>query len=209
MSSDAIRAALIRRMRKSDGLSEEDIQEIDALPVAVRKYHAERAIVSDGDRATECCLIAEGFCVRSKTIQDGKRQILSIHIPGEIPDLMSLFLHMMDHDLSTVTPCTLGFIDHEALRKLHRRLAHVLAELRERLKIIGHVAGADFAMPLTQEQIGEALGITSVHANRVIKQLREEGIIDIHRGCVTVLDEAKFQEMADFDDRYLHLSPSL
>ena len=89
------------------------------------------------------------------------------------------------------------------------RLAHVLAELRERLRIIGHVAGADFEMPLTQEQIGEALGITSVHANRVIKQLREEGIVDIHRGCVTVLDEAKFQDMADFDDRYLHLSPSL
>jgi CRP-like cAMP-binding protein len=243
MSSDAIRAALIKRLRKSDDISEDDIQEIHALPITVKEYAAERAVVSDGDRATECCLIVEGFCVRSKTIPDGKRQILSIHIAGEIPDLMSLFLHVMDHDLSTVAPSTLGFINHEALRKLHRRrpnvaeifwrdtlidaamfrewivnvgqrpaparLAHVIAELRERLKVIGLVAGSDFEMPLTQEQIGEALGITSVHANRVIKQLRQEEIVDVQRGRVTILNEARFQQLADFDSRYLHQSPSL
>ena len=243
MSSDAIRTALIKRLRKSDDISEDDIQEINALPITVKEYAAERAVVSDGDRATECCLIVEGFCVRSKTIADGKRQILSIHIAGEIPDLMSLFLHVMDHDLSTMTPSTLGFINHEALRKLHHRrpnvaeifwrdtlidaamfrewivnvgqrpaparLAHVLAELRERLKVIGRVSGSDFEMPLTQEQIGEALGITSVHANRVIKQLRQDEIVDVQRGRVSVLNEARFWQLADFDSRYLHQSPSL
>jgi CRP-like cAMP-binding protein len=243
VASEAISAALIRRLRTSSGVSEDDIREIHALPISVREYPAERAVVRDGQRATECCLIAAGFCMRSKTIQDGKRQILSLHIPGEIPDLMSLFLHVMDHDLSTLTPCTLGFINHETLRQLHRRrpnvaeifwrdtlidaamfrewivnvgqrpalarLAHVMVELRERLKVIGRVNGNSFEMPLTQEQIGEALGVTAVHANRVIKQLREEGIVEFHRGRVSVLDEKKFLELADFDDRYLHQSPAL
>jgi CRP-like cAMP-binding protein len=227
VSSEAISVALIRRLRRSSGVTEDDIKEIHALPIAVRQYEAERAVVRDGERATECCLIADGFCARSKTLGDGRRQILSIHIPGEIPDLMSLFLHVMDHELSTLTPCTLGFISHEALQKLHRRrptvaeifwrdtlidaamfrewivnvgqrpaparLAHVMMELRERLKVIGRVEGASFDMPLTQEQIGEALGITAVHANRVIKQLRQDGIVDLHRGRVTVLNEAKFE----------------
>jgi CRP-like cAMP-binding protein len=89
------------------------------------------------------------------------------------------------------------------------RLAHVMVELRERLKVIGRADGNRFDMPLTQEQIGEALGITAVHANRVIKQLRQDGIVDLHRGRVTVLDEGKFQELADFDNRYLHQSPAL
>ncbi len=243
MPRDAIPAALVRRLQTSSGISEEDIREVHELPITVREYPAERAVVRDGERATECCLIAEGFCVRSKTISDGRRQILSIHIPGEIPDLMSLFLHVMDHDLSTLTPCTLGFIKHETLQKLHRRrpnvaemfwrdtlinsamfrewivnvgqrpaparLAHVMVELRERLKVIGRADGNRFDMPLTQEQIGEALGITAVHANRVIKQLRQDGIVDLHRGRVTVLDEGKFQELADFDNRYLHQSPAL
>jgi CRP-like cAMP-binding protein len=89
------------------------------------------------------------------------------------------------------------------------RLAHVMIELRERLRVIGRVDGNTFEMPLTQEQIGEALGITAVHANRVIKQLRQEGIVEFQRGRVTVLDEQKFFELADFDGRYLHQSPTL
>ncbi|SFH96451.1 cAMP-binding domain of CRP or a regulatory subunit of cAMP-dependent protein kinases [Bradyrhizobium sp. cf659] len=243
VSSDTIRAALVRRLRVSSGLSEEDVREIEALPIAVRQYPAETPVVRDGERATECCLIVEGFCARSKTIASGKRQILSLHIPGEIPDLMSLFLHVMDHELSTLTPCTLGFISHDTLRRLHQRrpvvaemfwrdtlidaamfrewivnvgqrpaparLAHVMIELRERLRVIGRADDNNFEMPLTQEQIGEALGITAVHANRVIKQLRQDGIVEFQRGRVTVLDEARFWELADFDGRYLHQSPTL
>lgn len=241
--SDMIRAALFRRLRIASGIDEEDVAEIGALPITVRHYPAETPVVRDGERASECCLIVDGFCARSKTIASGKRQILSIHIPGEIPDLMSLFLHVMDHELSTLTPCTLGFINHDVLRKLyHRRpavaeifwrdtlidaamfrewivnvgqrpaparLAHVMIELRERLRTIGRVEdGASFEMPLTQEQVGEALGITAVHANRIIRQLREEGVVDLHRGRVKVLDERRFLQLADFDGRYLHQSPT-
>ena len=243
MSSEIISAALVRRLRTSAGISDEDVQTIRALPITVKDYAADRPVVRDGQRATECCLIVDGFCARSKTTSDGKRQILSLHVPGEIPDLMSLHLHVMDHDLSTLTACTLGLIAHETLRQLHRRnpnvaevfwrdtlidaamfrewivnvgqrpaparLAHVMMELRERLKVIGRISGSSFEMPLTQEQIGEALGITAVHANRVIRQLREDGIVDLHRGRVTILNETRFLELADFDDRYLHQSPAL
>src|SRR5579871_2431317 len=193
LSSDVVSAALIRRLRALDAISEEDIATIRALPISVRDYPAERAVVRDGERPTESCLIIEGFCARSKTLSDGKRQILSIHIPGEIPDLMSLFLHVMDHDLSTLTACRLGLISHDSLCQLHRRrpavaemfwrdtlidaamfrewivnvgqrpaparLAHVMTELRERLKVVGGVSANSFEMPLTQEQLGEALGI--------------------------------------------------
>jgi CRP-like cAMP-binding protein len=89
------------------------------------------------------------------------------------------------------------------------RLAHIIVELRERLKIIGKVQGARFEMPLTQEQIGEAMGITPVHVNRVIKQLRDEKVLEFHRGSVTVIDEQKLLELADFDDLYLHQRRSL
>jgi CRP-like cAMP-binding protein len=243
VSSDDIPAALVKRLRATSGVSEEGIKAIHALPISVRDYPAERPVVSDGQRATECCLIIRGFCVRSKTTSEGRRQILSIHIPGEIPDLMSLHLRVMDHDLSTLTPATLGFINHEVLQQLYRRqpdladmfwrdtlidaamfrewivnvgqrpaparLAHVIVELRERLKVIGRTDGASFEMPLTQEQVGEALGITAVHANRVIKQLRQDGIVELHRGRVTVLDEDKLLELSGFDGRYLHHSPAL
>ena len=243
MDRELVLAALLRRLNTVSGLDDADIAAMRTLPIVVRQWEAGRAIVSDGDRSTDCCLVIEGFCVRAKTTASGRRQILSIHIAGEIPDLQSLHLHRMDHDLIAVVPSTLGLISHTSLRALTRanpniaevlwrdtlidssifrewivnvgqrpavsRLAHIVVELRTRLAVTGRAVGDTFEMPLTQEQIGEALGITSVHANRVIKQLRDENIIEISRGRVTVLDEAKLAELAQFDDRYLHHNPSL
>jgi CRP-like cAMP-binding protein len=234
---------MLRRLNTVSKLDPADVDAIRALPIAVRHWEGGRGIVSDGERPKECCLIIEGFCIRSKTTVRGGRQILSIHIPGEIPDLQSLHLHRMDHDLITLAPSTLGFISHVALRGLTHarpnvvdalwrdtlidsaifrewivnvgqrpapaRLAHVVLELRRRLEVMKRAATAWFEFPLTQEQIGEALGITPVHANRIIKQLRQDGIVDVGKGRVQVLDEAKLAELAQFDDRYLHLDPSI
>ena len=120
MDKESIVATLLRRLDAVTGLDEADIAAIRALPIIVRPWEAGRAIVSDGDRPTECCLVIEGFCVRSKTIMNGQRQILSIHIPGDIPDLQSLYLHRMDHDLISLVPSKLGFISHAALRAMTR-----------------------------------------------------------------------------------------
>jgi len=242
LDRELVLSALFRRLNTVTGLGDDDIAAIRALPINVRHWEAGRTVAADGSRPTECVLVIEGFCVRSKTTVTGQRQILSIHIAGEIPDLQSLHLHRMDHDLVAVAPCTLGFIAHTSLRALTRenpniaevlwrdtlidaaifrewivnvgqrpaanRLAHTVVELRQRLAVTGRAAGDTFEMPLTQEQISEALGITPVHANRVIRQLRDDGIVDIGRGRVTVLDEAKLAEFAQFDDRYLHQNPS-
>jgi CRP-like cAMP-binding protein len=235
--------ALIERLHSSSTPSSEDIEAIRSLPLFIKQAEAHHFVVRDGQRPTHCCLVAVGFCVRTKTTGDGKRQILSIHIPGEIPDLQSLHLAVMDHDLVTLTPATLGFIEHHTLRELLRRrpsladlfwrdtlidaamfrewivnvgqraapsrLAHVVAELHERLKSIKQIDGNTFEMPLTQEQIGEALGITAVHANRVIRQLRQEGILEFSRGRVTILNQQALLDLAGFDGRYLHQSPAL
>ena len=242
MDRETVLASMLRRLNTVSKLDPADIDAIRGLPIAVRHWEGGRGIVSDGERPKECCLIIEGFCIRSKTTMRGGRQILSIHIAGEIPDLQSLHLHRMDHDLITLAPSTLGFISHVALRALTHarpnvvdalwrdtlidsaifrewivnvgqrpapaRLAHVALELRRRLEVTKRTEAASFAFPLTQEQIGEALGITPVHANRIIKQLRQDGIVDVSKGRVQVLDEAKLAELAQFDDRYLHQSQS-
>lgn len=235
--------ALIRRLRTTSAVDDEDVKTICSLAIDLRVLAPGEHVVRDGQRPTACCLLADGFCIRSKTTWEGRRQILSIHIPGEIPDLQSLYLQVMDHDLVTLTECRLGFIPHAALKDMVRRrpnvvevlwrdtlidaamfrdwivnvgqrpaasrLAHIVVELRARLKVIGRGEGKRIDIPLTQEQIGEAMGITPIHANRIIKQLREEGVVEFHRGHVTILDASKLAELAHFDDRYLHLKPSL
>ncbi|MBR0695844.1 Crp/Fnr family transcriptional regulator [Bradyrhizobium lablabi] len=124
-----VATALLTKLTVSNQLDGDDIQALSRLPMRIRNLEAQQVIVAEGDRPEECCLLSEGFAFRSKTTSDGHRQVLSLHIPGEVPDLQSLHLHVMDHDLSTLTPCTLGFISHDALRHLNRARPNVAAAL--------------------------------------------------------------------------------
>jgi CRP-like cAMP-binding protein len=122
-------AALITKLMVSNTLDGDDIRAIQSLPIRHKELGADEIIVADGDRPHECCLVSEGFVFRSKITSAGARQILSLHIPGEIPDLQSLHLRVMDHDLSTLTPCKLEFLPHEAIRALTRTRPNVASAL--------------------------------------------------------------------------------
>lgn len=72
------------------GTDTADLQALAALPFTLRQYGEDQTVLRDGETPSERCLIADGFFVRSKTIADGRRQILSIHIPGDLPNLRNL-----------------------------------------------------------------------------------------------------------------------
>jgi DNA-binding GntR family transcriptional regulator len=57
---------------------------------------------------------------------------------------------------------------------------------------------------MTQEQLADAVGLTSVHVNRVLRQLEEEGLIDRNRRAITISDWARLRDVGDFNERYLH-----
>ncbi|MEN3285702.1 MAG: hypothetical protein V7634_2 [Bradyrhizobium sp.] len=118
-------AALVTKLMVSNILDQDDIRAIQNLPIRHKEFGAHEIIVAEGDRPHECCLIGEGFAYRSKSTSDGARQILSLYIPGEIPDLQSVHLKLMDHDLSTLTRCKLKFVPHEAIRALTRKRPNV------------------------------------------------------------------------------------
>ncbi len=121
--------ALLTKLTLSNHLDGADVQAIQRLPIRTRDVKARHVIVADGDRSTECSLLAEGFAFRSKTTPDGERQTVSMHIPGEIPDLQSLHLNVMDHDLIALTPCVIGFISHGALKALNVERPNIAAAL--------------------------------------------------------------------------------
>ena len=85
------------------------------------------------------------------------------------------------------------------------RMAHLLCELRVRLEIVGRADREGFELALTQADLAECLGLTSVHVNRTLKQLREAGLADFRRGRVCIPDLAKLEAAADFDPAYLYL----
>lgn len=90
-------------------------------------------------------------------------------------------------------------------RDARNRLAHLLCELYCRLATVGRAANDELLLPSTQEELGDALGLTSVHVNRSLKRLTELNLIAYKRQSVQIRDFAALQELADFDAKYLHV----
>lgn len=89
-------------------------------------------------------------------------------------------------------------------RSLIERVAHLICELYLRVRNIGLNHDHQFALPLSQQVLADALGMTPVHMNRVLKELRLSGAMAIKRGSVVIMDPVKLVQIAGFDENYLH-----
>ena len=164
---------------------------------------------------------------------------MSFHMPGDVPDLQSLQLRVMDHSLGTLTPVVAAFIPHGALRELIRRhpglggvfwrdtlidaavfrewltgvgrrsaytrTAHLVCEVFVRMSSLGLADRDSFQLPLTQVAMADALGLSAVHINRVLQDLRGEGLIASRGRTVVIRDWTGLAKAGDFDAGYLHL----
>lgn len=85
------------------------------------------------------------------------------------------------------------------------RIAHLFCEMWERMNQVDRTHGGSFTMPVTQEQLGDTMGLTPVHTNGVLQRMRGAGLISIEGKRVTIHDMAEMRRIADFDSEYLHL----
>jgi CRP-like cAMP-binding protein len=85
------------------------------------------------------------------------------------------------------------------------RLAHLLCEVFTRLEVGGLNDGYSFQLPLTQAELGDTLGISLVHANRVVGELRARGVVRWRGEQVAILDWPALRDLAEFDPSYLEL----
>ena len=85
------------------------------------------------------------------------------------------------------------------------RMAALFCELRLRLRIVGLADEGGYHLALTQTDLAECLGLTSVHVNRTLKELREAGVLEFRSRRVSILDQARLERIAEFDPAYLYL----
>jgi CRP-like cAMP-binding protein len=88
-------------------------------------------------------------------------------------------------------------------RSAIERTAHFFMELAERLSIIGLGTPNEFECPLSQSLLGDALGLSAIHVNRVLRQLREEGLLTLQKGTVHIHDLRRLRTLAGFQGGYL------
>src|SRR5215213_6671217 len=229
----------VRRLESIMALTDENVRLLAEMPTTVRSYRTDQDIVREGDSPSQCCLLLDGFLYRHKIANGSSRQIMSFHVPGDIPDLHSLHLSRLDHNLTSLGPSVVAFVPHTYFREVlprseqltHAlwretlvdaavfrewlvnvgareaiaRIAHLLCEFKLRLEAVGLVKGATFTMSARQTDIADAVGITAVHANRVIQELRGKGLIEWEGKTVTIHQWDELAQLGDFSADYLHL----
>jgi CRP-like cAMP-binding protein len=128
MTGQPLSHPLVRKLDSIFDLSKAERQAVASLPLIVREFQAGQDVCREGDRPSQCCLMLEGITCRYKILARGRRQIFSFHIPGDIPDLQSLQIEVMDHNLAAMVCSKLGFIPHGAVRTFlrdHPRISDV------------------------------------------------------------------------------------
>lgn len=230
---------LVRRLRAVTELSDSESEALLSLPHNIREAKNGWEIIREGDRPTQSCLVLDGICGRFKIAGHGARQILSYHIRGDIPDLQSLYIETMDHNLAALSSVLVAFIPHHALRELiaahpslgpilwresfidssvsrewlcnvgrrnsETRLAHLICELYTRYRAVDGGDGVTFSFPLTQTDLGDAQGLSTVHINRVMQKLKQDGLVSVADRKMTILDWNRLRKTGEFDAGYLHL----
>jgi CRP-like cAMP-binding protein len=107
--------ALIRKFEGNVRLTAEVTAALTALPIHIRNVKAGALVVREGSRPTVATVILEGCLFRHKIVADGKRQIFSFQIAGDMPDLQSLFLPEMDHSITALDDGVIGIVQHAAV----------------------------------------------------------------------------------------------
>jgi CRP-like cAMP-binding protein len=231
---------MLRKLHYWGKLDEADRRAILTLPYTVKNLGRLDYIVREGDRTTSSCVMLSGYSIRHKMVTDGARQIVAIHMKGELVDLQNSLLGVADHSVQMLTNGRVAIIRRDEIirvaferpnvgkamwfdtlvdasifrewvanvgrRDSATRLAHLLCEFALRMKVAGLGERERYELPMTQEQLADATGLTAVHVNRTLKALETAGLIErpnprsIHIG-----DWRKLAKAGDFSPAYLHL----
>lgn len=229
----------LKKLRKRTEISPEEERAIRDSVIETREIPSDQILIRSGEELSSSMVLLNGWMARSKDLQSGQRQVTELHVAGDFADLHGFTLKRLDHDVLTLSKCTVGVVPHERLKTItehfprlariywfstnidaaiHRewalslgqrsaisRMAHLFCELYARLKVVGRTNDSGYEFPLTQRELSECLGLTVVHANRTLQELRRRGLVEFENRNVTILDRRGLEGVAEFDPAYLYL----
>jgi CRP-like cAMP-binding protein len=108
---------LVRNLREHSRLAAEDVEQITKLSHMMRQYEPNDDLIRQGDRPTAAVLVLSGMVGRYHLLGNGRRQYLSFHIIGDMPDAQGLFIDQMDHAVCAMGRAVVAFIPHGDLVK--------------------------------------------------------------------------------------------
>ncbi len=194
---------LIGKLGTIGSLSESDRDAIRSMKGRVRQLRPYEDVISEGDKPNAVAFLHEGFACRYKIVEDGKRQILSFHIPGDVPDAQSLFLERMDHSLGTLTDVTVVHIEHKVMLDLFAQAPKV-AHLFWRGTLIDASIFREWMVGLGRRNAYQRMAHLFCE---VITQLHSVGLVDAKKTCELPLTQAEIGDATGLSN--VHVSRTL
>ncbi len=188
----------------------------DHVHLIIEGWAARYKLLADGTRQITAFLIPGDFCDLHVTILgEMDHSIITLtrakvaYIPRskmdsltERPGLVRAFWWATLVDEAVLR----AWIVNVGRRNAYEAVGHLMCELYVRMKNIGLADDYCFELPLTQEVLGDALGLTPVHVNRVLQRLRAENLISFKGGVLIILDYEGLEAASGFNSNYLHMS---
>jgi CRP-like cAMP-binding protein len=206
----------------------------------IRTCPARSDITREGDKPTDVHLILSGWACRYKQLPDGRRQVISFFLPGDMCDLNVFILTEMDHSIGTITPVTVADLPREFFdeistgypriatalwwetlvnaaiqrewtlnlgqRTASERMAHLLCEIFIRLQLSKPTGENSCEFPLTQTDLADATGLSKVHVNRTLQELRTKELIILKGKTLTIPSLDLLMDAGLFNANYLHMN---
>jgi CRP-like cAMP-binding protein len=173
-------------------------------------------LLRDGRRQILAFLVAGDFCDLHVAVLDQMDHDILAIMPCTVARISRNTVQEMTETRPKLARalwwCTL--VDEATLREwlvnlgqrdAEQRIAHLFCELHTRLHTIGLTTDGSFSLPITQDELGDTMGLSAVHVNRSLKSLRDAGLVTFRGRVIHIPDVERLQFFADFDPSYLHL----
>ena len=216
-------------------LSENERRTLDRLEERERTIRRGMTLHREREPTSDIHILRKGTMMSSVLLDDGSRQILRFHFPGDMLGGAAMVYREAPETITALSDCVVAPFERAAFAALFTqqprltalimvynqieraaltdrlaalgrtsakaRVAAILIEMRNRMRTLDLDGTQSFVLGLTQEEIGDATGLTAVHVNRMLRQLEEGGLIVREGGRVRLLNEPALAAIANYVDR--------
>jgi CRP-like cAMP-binding protein len=221
--SDADREALTRASAKVrqvpahvDLISEGDVP--DDVHLIQKGFACRYKIVPDGGRSIMAYMVPGDICDLHVAILGEMDHSIATLSPCEVVAIPRETIEALTTNHPTLNRALwwAGLVDQAILREWlvsmgrrpsDKQVAHILCELLVRLEAVGLVTHNSYELPITQVDLGDTVGLSNVHINRVLQDLRGQELIVFRSRSLSIPDVQRLKAFAEFNPNYLHLEP--
>jgi len=224
----------IREHAMCRALPKEALQQLEHFRSKKISLEAKQDLYQQGQRHKHVYTLYSGWMMQYKTLPNGKRQILRYALPGDFLYFQSNLKGLMQHSAMALTGCSLCVFPREQLlgmmekmpqlsielatftardyefqvdishKNAQERLAYLFYDLFTRIKYYDPATADTVELPITQEDIGDSLGLTQVHVNRTLRQLRQDNVLVFMHHKLTILDFEALRVLAGYETEATH-----